>query len=346
MYNNKKILQKNPLPPSPDFLEYRSPRFGCSNPEKMNNAFWLEWVRSGEAAFWINRHNHYKVENFSSYQPTWCFNRFGQSINMLKDDTLIYIAGEHEDSYDPDFYIYNDVVAIHPDGSVEIYGYPEDVFPPTDFHSATYVDNKIFIIGNVGYVEQRKYKETPVYELNLENFNIRRVETFGNLPGWISHHHAFLSVDKQSIIIQDGAVIPSSEQALANFSGSWKLSLNDWHWSSSREKVQRHWRISRVDGERFNSLTEVDNVPFLDELPVYFPCRPYPIKKEEEYTCSHKFLLDKTIIYFDESIGYSLDFFIDRAIMDPARMAQLQRYLVDKLTIQENVQCLINTIDH
>ena len=64
--------------------------------------------------------------------PGWCFERFGQSSNELPDGWVVLIAGEHEDYYDPDFFIYNDVVVKHLDGRIDIYGYPRELFPPTD----------------------------------------------------------------------------------------------------------------------------------------------------------------------------------------------------------------------
>lgn len=94
--------------------------------------------------------------------PIWCFNRVGQTqtiVRRLNSNTLpkdddptasdgfyrtIYIGGEHEDSYDPDFVIYNDVVVIHGHketaglGEIAIYGYPDDDILPTDFHTARY----------------------------------------------------------------------------------------------------------------------------------------------------------------------------------------------------------------
>ena len=76
----------------------------------------------------------------SQLYPVWCFDRFGQSMTILPDGRRIFIAGEHEDWYDPDFFIYNDVVVISTNGDIEhIFGYPIEVFPPTDFHAAAYV---------------------------------------------------------------------------------------------------------------------------------------------------------------------------------------------------------------
>jgi len=46
--------------------------------------------------------------------PTWCFDRFGRSTTWLPNGRVVLIAGEHEDSYDPDFCIYNYVVLVQP----------------------------------------------------------------------------------------------------------------------------------------------------------------------------------------------------------------------------------------
>jgi hypothetical protein len=41
----------------------------------------------------------------------------------------------------------SDVVVHHPDGRIDIFGYPKAAFPPTDFHSARLVGNRIALIG-------------------------------------------------------------------------------------------------------------------------------------------------------------------------------------------------------
>lgn len=61
------------------------------------------------------------------------FRRFGRSSTLLADGRLVLIGGEHEDSYDSDFCIYNDVVVRHPDGRLEVFGYPKEVFPRQTF---------------------------------------------------------------------------------------------------------------------------------------------------------------------------------------------------------------------
>jgi hypothetical protein len=40
-------------------------------------------------------------------------------------------------------------------GRVDICGYPQDVFPPTDFHTATLLEDAILLIGAAGYTAKR-----------------------------------------------------------------------------------------------------------------------------------------------------------------------------------------------
>lgn len=69
--------------------------------------------------------------------PVWSFDRFGQSATRRADGRLVLIAGEHEDRYDPDFRIYNDVTVLDGRGGAQHFLSPAEVFPPTDVHSAT-----------------------------------------------------------------------------------------------------------------------------------------------------------------------------------------------------------------
>ena len=129
----------------------------------------------------------------------------GQTNTELADGRIVYIAGEHEDYYDPDFCIYNDVVVIDTKvkpltgKGITIYGYPADVFPPTDFHTSTYVregEGKgkewIYVIGGVGYEGSPHKSGTMVYRLDLTDFSISKVETSGGLEEGLSNHKARL----------------------------------------------------------------------------------------------------------------------------------------------------------
>jgi hypothetical protein len=162
-------------------------RFGTTNPELMEVEFWAVMVRSGISAW--NAKSQFQDDDYPG-TPAWCFSRFGQSFTELPDGRFIAIAGEHEDSYDSDFCIYNDVVVYDGRGDFQIFGYPQDVFPPTDFHSTTLVGDYIYIIGNLGYYPERCYGRTPVYRLDCRNYQIEPVLTTGNNPGWIYNHQA------------------------------------------------------------------------------------------------------------------------------------------------------------
>lgn len=136
------------------YASWRSPRRGAANPDRMNNPLWEWLVRTGICAYSATK----RFDGPSAFDagPAWCFERMGQPSVKLPDGRVVFIAGEHEDSYDPDFYIYNDVVVWHPDGSLDIFGYTVEEFPPTDFHTATLLGDHIILIGNLGYQKERK----------------------------------------------------------------------------------------------------------------------------------------------------------------------------------------------
>jgi hypothetical protein len=138
--------------------------------------------------------------------PVWCAMRFGQSITLLPDGRVVQSGGEHEDDYDPDFCIYNDVFVHNRDGSIIIFGYPEAVFPPTDFHTATLIDGGIYVIGALGYAGKRLYGQTPVHRLDTGTFRMERLDLSGEEPGWIYDHRA-VRVGPHEIRVSGGKVV-------------------------------------------------------------------------------------------------------------------------------------------
>jgi ankyrin repeat protein len=212
-----------------EFQAQKHRRFGNSNPEKMNFAFWKAMTTGGKDAYAARKHfDDIDIED----EPIWCFKRFGKSINELPDGRIIEIAGEHEDHYDPDFCIYNDVIVHHGNGTFDIYGYPKATFPPTDFHSATLVEKHIYIVGSLGYTGERKYGETQVYRLNIESFEIEKVETSGQKPGWINRHKVIYRGDGR-IQISGGKVcaIKNGAEEYNDNSNSYVLDLGNFVWS-------------------------------------------------------------------------------------------------------------------
>lgn len=180
-----------------DFDLHRSARPGRTNPERFLPPFWHEQLRTG----------HYTApkeiaRDEDRSKPIWTFSRMGRTVTPLPDGRLVLIGGEYEDDYDPDFCIYADVTVLDGKGGVDHFIYPEDVFPPTDFHSATLVDDQILLIGAFGYPERRQKDLTPVLRLDLTNFSIQSIKTTGDAPGWIYDHRAAL--DGRMIIVTGG----------------------------------------------------------------------------------------------------------------------------------------------
>ena len=212
-----------------DYLAGRERQFGRSNPEWMNVPFWYAVIRSGDCAYQARKAFN-DTGRFST--PVWCFDRFGMSFTELPDGWIVQIGGEHEDAYDPDFCIYNEVIVHNRSGEFEVLGYPEDVFPPTDFHTATYVDGSIYIVGRLGYWGTRKFGETPVYRLDCNTWSMHPVETSGDNPGWIFKHKATLD-GSHNLIISEGQICGEVGGEEGHFENAeqFRLDLRTMRWS-------------------------------------------------------------------------------------------------------------------
>ncbi len=223
------------------FLEWRAARRGVRPAEDQTNSVWQWILDTNITAYHANE--HFKGPSPFETGPGWCFNRFGRTVTYLPDGRRIIIAGEHEDSYDPDFYIYNDVVVVEKDGSMRILGYPGEHFPPTDFHSATLLGDSILLIGNLGYGEFRRPGDTQVLRLDLATMEFACVETYGENPGWISGHDAWLN--GASIVIRGGK-IQHEDGLLENFD-SWRLDLTSGQWTRLTRRVIQRWHFHREE---------------------------------------------------------------------------------------------------
>ena len=212
-----------------EYLEGRRRRFGTGNPEMMDVAFWKEMVRAGVSAYEA-RMQFGDTDNMA--ESVWCFHRFGVSFTTLPDGRFVQIGGEHEDFYDPDFCIYNDVIVHDRSGRFTMFGYPQLAFPPTDFHCATYVDGVIYIIGGLGYHGSRRFGITPIHRLNCETWQMTSIQSFGENPGWIYSHRASLT-DSGILVISGGKVckeVAGEEQHVEN-EDTFYLDLSSMIWS-------------------------------------------------------------------------------------------------------------------
>lgn len=212
------------------YLAAKSRCFGQANPEILAEPFWHAMIRSRAGAYTART----TFDDTSSYgEPVWCFQRFGRTLTALPDGRYVEVGGEHEDYYDPDFCIYNDVVVYGGNGAITLYGYPAEVFPPTDFHTATLVGDSIYLIGSLGYQGQRRVGETPVYRLSCATWAIERVQTSGRTPGWISRHVARYDLASHQIVIHGGKRSVANAvgaEAYVDNSETFTLDLNSLEW--------------------------------------------------------------------------------------------------------------------
>jgi len=196
--------------------------FGRANPELTNHQFWLDMIASGVVSYTPRA----KYNDIDCPHPIWSYERYGRTITELKDGRIIEIGGEHEDYYDEDFMIYNDVVVYNRDKSIDIYSYPKEIFPPIDFHTATLVDDNIYIIGSLGYIENRE-DITPIYCLSINNFSIKKIVTTNHI-GWISDHSS-KHIDN-TIVVTNGSIWDNEKLDLVQNNQTFILDLKNLSW--------------------------------------------------------------------------------------------------------------------
>jgi len=236
-----------------DYLKWRSVRFGKDNPEIVTSNYHRWLIASREPAFLIKK--HFGDNNFKANRdPIWCFDRFGQSENTDSAGNTYLIGGEHEDYYDPDFCIFNDVVKIAADGTTTLFLYPEDVFPPTDFHTATQVGQDIFIIGTLGYWQSRISGITNVYKLSLNDMSISKFETTGENPGWIFEHFADYDKEKNEIIVYGGKTYQGENLPFSNNFDTYGLNVENGNWRLIKKSFVTKWQFRRKNSRNSISL--------------------------------------------------------------------------------------------
>ena len=215
-------------------------RYGTAHPEQVKNALWERAMDEDWSGYALRQQlgielgsKHFRQDfSHSDHRdttpgPFWSWQRYGRTSTPLPDGRIIHIAGEHEDAYDPDFCIYNDIVVEYAGGQREFFLYPKDVFPPTDFHSATLVGRDIFLIGSLGYHDLRRPGETQVLKLNTLRLCIERVATTGDGPGWLSRHTAERLSETSILVV--GGMVQTATDYVPN-AGMFELDLTTLTW--------------------------------------------------------------------------------------------------------------------
>jgi len=223
----------SPVVSKEDYLAGRYREFGAGNAVETNNPFWLAMIRSGASAWqasdmFIDKGSH-------DGKVVWCYERYGRTTTILPDGRIIEIGGEHEDFYRPEFCIYNDVCVFEKNGNINIniniYSYSAEIFPPTDSHTATLVDEDIYIIGRLGYPETRVAGFTPVYKLDTKSLKISQLDTTGDGPGFINHHKAKLKDDKIFVSGGEKIVVVAGKTGYIDNTENYQLCLKTAVWS-------------------------------------------------------------------------------------------------------------------
>ena len=351
------------------FLKWQYARRGQSPAQNLSNPVW-EWMFRGRVDPYHANRLFATGEDFPS-QPRWAGCRMGQSETRLSDGRTIWIAGEHEDFYDPDFFIYNDVIIEHADGRVEIRGYPVEVFPPTDFHSATAIDDEryLVIVGSIGYQQHRDELRTPVYRLDTRNFQITPVETIGVSPGWIHKHTAQRSDDCKRLTIRGGEVMHGKD-FIENID-DWSLCLERFEWTRLTDRRWPTFQIQREDGKRLHLFDyschvfelenprfgnesgerieqEIGAAPALDAYKILFvpniehTSQPVQDESESGSWRTTRVMVDGVLIRFvDNTYNVTV---VAEADVESSKLTILIDDLVRKLALVENSKCAISRI--
>jgi len=211
----------------------------------MTNPVWACAIEQRLSGYGLNKAFH--GPRSEDVGPCWSFSRYGRTETMLPDGRLVRIGGEYEDHYDADFYIYNDVIVSHPGGRSEILGYSDDVFPPTDFHTANLVDDRIFIVGNLSYPQMRGQK-AQVLVLDATSYAIDRFDTTGEQPPWIYKHTSELVEDGRALLVRGGHICGPRWPSVVENIDDWRLDLHTGRWERLTRRLWPRFSFVRADG--------------------------------------------------------------------------------------------------
>ncbi|MFC4996057.1 hypothetical protein [Rubritalea tangerina] len=219
------------------------------------------------------------MSEFFRLQAMLSYERFGMSETKLEDGRTILIAGEHEDYYDPDFFIYNDVIVKDANERFKSSAIPKTSFQPLTFtvplSSATVSTSLAPWLHR-----QAQEKDTPVYYLDLKDYTIHQVNSGQALAGSSSMKRSTNSRPTPSPSIVGKRWIDSGD-IIDNFS-KWQLKLDTKQWTLVEERPWSQFRFSRKDGES-NLLFDVRlDMPPIDASTFEDPDTPMDQETKEK----------------------------------------------------------------
>lgn len=168
------------------FYKYRRAYFKgeiTDNPTNVSNPVWTYQVLTGLSGYDYNSLYLDDIDNYCICDPNFSFERFGRSMDELMDGSTILIGGNHEDYYDPDFHVYNDVTIVtETDGvkDVTIYMYHWDVLPPLEYHQTIVDEEK-------GYIDIKCENES-IYRLFLEDYHVECIKDPPKTEGHVTYY--------------------------------------------------------------------------------------------------------------------------------------------------------------
>jgi hypothetical protein len=140
---------------------------------------------------------------------------------------------------------------------VQIFGYPKQEFPPTDFHTASLVGDEIYIVGSLGDPDDRQNGVTSSYVLDTKSYAIREVTPKGDGPGWLHQHNASYDSELNAITVTGGEVWDSRKepQYLENIN-DYRLHLSGLRWERLTDRKWQRFEFFRPDGDGLGMMDE------------------------------------------------------------------------------------------
>jgi hypothetical protein len=309
----------------------------------MEVRFW-EWMVNERCSAYL-AWKQFNGSSVNRMAPGWSFDRFGMSQLTLSDGREMFIGGEHEDYYDRDFYIYNDVVVILPDGGVKIYGYSIEAFPPTDFHSSTLVGEDVVVIGSLGYSDQRQALFTPVFKLDSATLGFERICTLGPCPGWLSKHRAVLDPSGRSITVRGGEIYTREgfTGVRENFD-EYRLDLDSWRWDRLTDHRWKQFQ-ARCVGRKTFTISEFHILDSL--LPDIQHEKVAPVENDGDEDAdawrSQRIIVQDVTVRYSKNVD-SITLTIEGSLPEKV-IANLIADLQKKMTTAMNSKCIVEDLN-